>query len=579
MRSASLLFFSLITLFCSSQNLLLETDGIDRLKINYETIVKDYNAALTEGDQILKQLYASSYLSATIDSIEKKDAAIKLYISPGEQYKWLKLSKGNLDAEAESKIDISNRLFLNRPFNAKQLNQLFERAIKYYENNGYPFATVRLDSFNFNDNNELSASIKLAKNQFYKVDSVLLRGSSKISRKYLLNHLELKTGDPFNEEKIKNISQRIREIPFISETKKSEVQYFEKGVKIILHTKRKKASRFDGVLGLLSSADDGKIELTGDIDLNLINSFNRGEIIGLNWRKLKGNSQDLKLDLLYPYFFNTPFGIDFDFKLFKRDTTFIDLTTRAGLNYTFNRGELLTVFLENKSSSLLSRNSLVDLSSGSLPSIGDVSINSFGLNYSIRNYDYRYNPSKGFAISTTFAVGQKKLKKITALEKEYPDIYKNIDLSPTQYQGSIEAYYFIPIKSRSTIMLGNQSAIKIDDQQLYQNELLRIGGLKVLRGFDEESINASAYSIFTLEYRFLLDRNSYFSLFTDGAYYESKDVEGQSDFSDTPYSVGAGISFETAAGIFTFNYAVGKQLDNPIQFQAAKIHFGFVNFF
>ena len=40
-----------------------------------------------------------------------------------------------------------------------------------------------------------------------------------------------------------------------------------------------------------------------------------------------------------------------------------------------------------------------------------------------------------------------------------------------------------------------------------------------------------------------------------------------------------GGSFETKAGIFSLNYAVGKQLNNPIDFSSAKIHFGFLNQF
>ena len=47
-------------------------------------------------------------------------------------------------------------------------------------------------------------------------------------------------------------------------------------------------------------------------------------------------------------------------------------------------------------------------------------------------------------------------------------------------------------------------------ETMFQNELFRIGGLKTLRGFDEESIFASVYSIFTLEYRFILEQNSYY---------------------------------------------------------------------
>lgn len=574
-------YFFLLVLFSFAvdsfaQNKQLSIYGLNDFKGRKEFIVKDSLSALAEGNRTLQELYAASYLSATIDSISIDQDKIGMYVSQGDLYKWLKLSKGNLDEESSSQIDLSGRLFLNRPFNAKQLSELFKRTIQYFENNGYPFASVRLDSFHLNPENEISAALKIEKNQFYQIDSILLKGSSGISRKYLLNYLELEEGQAFNEEKIKNISKRIQEIPFIAEDRRNEVQYFEDGVKIILYTRKKDASRFDGVLGLLTNEDDGRIELTGDIDLNLINSFNRGENIGLNWRKLQGNSQDLNLDFAYPFFFNTPFGIDFNFKLFKRDTTFLDLTTRMGINYTFKRGEWLTLFLENKSSSLLSKRSLVASNTGTLPALGDVSINSFGIQYDLNRLDYLYNPTKGLSLSSSFAVGRKKLNKIRALEEENPTIYDGVVLNTTQFQGNFKLNYFIPLAKRSTFLLANQSATNYAES-LYQNELLRIGGLKILRGFDEESINASTYSIFTLEYRFLLDRNSYFSLFSDGGYYENNNISSYTN--DTPFGMGAGISFETTAGIFTFNYAIGKQMGNPVEFRAAKIHFGFVNFF
>src|SRR5690606_37052388 len=137
------------------------------------------------------------------------------------------------------------------------------------------------------------------------------------------------------------------------------------------------------------------------------------------------------------------------------------------------------------------------------------------------------------------------------------------------YNGYLKAQLFNALGERSTVLLGNQSALG-HSESLFQNELLRIGGLKTLRGFDEESINASLYSIFTLEYRFLLDRNSYFSVFSDAAYYENKSQD--TFIKDTPVGIGAGLSFETAAGIFTLNYALGRQFDNPFYFRAGKVH-------
>ena len=113
------------------------------------------------------------------------------------------------------------------------------------------------------------------------------------------------------------------------------------------------------------------------------------------------------------------------------------------------------------------------------------------------------------------------------------------------------------------------------NEALFDNELFRIGGIKTIRGFDEESIFASSYIIGTLEYRFILDKNSSIYAFSDGGYYEKTN----STINDTPIGFGVGMNFQTGAGIFSINYAVGKQFDNPIDFRASKIHFGFVNFF
>jgi hemolysin activation/secretion protein len=94
---------------------------------------------------------------------------------------------------------------------------------------------------------------------------------------------------------------------------------------------------------------------------------------------------------------------------------------------------------------------------------------------------------------------------------------------------------------------------------------------------DENSIFASFYGLGTLETRFLFERNSSVFLFLDGGYYErSLPEEFQSDF---PLGFGAGINMQTRAGIFSLNYALGKQFDNPVNIGNAKIHIGYINRF
>jgi hypothetical protein len=80
-----------------------------------------------------------------------------------------------------------------------------------------------------------------------------------------------------------------------------------------------------------------------------------------------------------------------------------------------------------------------------------------------------------------------------------------------------------------------------------------------------------------LEYRVLLEENSAVYVFADQAWYEKK---GESGFvTDHPLNFGAGFNFQTRAGVFTFNYALGKQFENPILVRNGKVSFGFRNLF
>ena len=84
-------------------------------------------------------------------------------------------------------------------------------------------------------------------------------------------------------------------------------------------------------------------------------------------------------------------------------------------------------------------------------------------------------------------------------------------------------------------------------------------------------------AIVKAEYRFILEQNSYLLLFYNQVWYE--DISREVYFSDTPYGYGAGITFETKLGIFSFLYALGSQQGNPVEFRSAKVHFGLINYF
>ena len=157
-----------------------------------------------------------------------------------------------------------------------------------------------------------------------------------------------------------------------------------------------------------------------------------------------------------------------------------------------------------------------------------------------------------------------------------PELYDSLDLRSNQSKLFIAAAGFLGFGKRSTIKTGIQAG-GILGEKVFNNELYRIGGIQTLRGFDIESIQASMYGILTVEYRYLLERRSYLSLFTDLAYYENVSLDQR--IFDRPYGFGAGMAFDTKSGVFSLSYALGSEKGNPILFRSSKIHFGFVNVF
>ena len=524
----------------------------------------------SELNKTITELNSKAYLTASIDSIIVDTTFYKAYLHLGKTYKWSYLKPINVDEEVLSKIGFRDKVFNNKPFNKNQLNSFIYRIINHYENNGFPFASLQLDSVKIEEN-KFRGNLVLNKHHRYIIDSVLIHGNATISKQYLQNYIRIKNGDSYNEALVKNITIRIKELPFVDEKQPFKVIFNESEAKIVLDLKKKLASRFNGILGVQPNNETGKLRLTGDVKLNLLNSFRKGEEIYFNWRSIQEKTQDLTSGISYPFLFNTPFGLDYNFKLYKKDTTFIDVFNKIGIRYILKGNNYFSVFYQNKSSSLLSTKGFSSLTV--LPDFADISSQLYGIGIHYAKLDYNLNPRKGFSIIAEGAVGKKDIKKNNALKES---LYDGIKLNSSLYNGNAVIDFYVPLSKRNVLKLSSKNGFTINES-LFDNELIRIGGLFTLRGFDEESIYTTFFSIGTLEYRFILEQNSFLYLFVDGAYYEKNNVKGY--ISDRPFGFGAGMSFDTKAGIFSIGYALGQQFDNPILFRSAKIHFGFINYF
>ncbi|MFA6924064.1 MAG: hypothetical protein WC223_07395 [Bacteroidales bacterium] len=542
-------------------------------KIDYKKEFYDTLERKKELYNYLNKLYEKGYLAAYFDSIRTTDSVSMLAtIIPGKIYKWVIIKKANVDEDFLKQFTGRKNIDGKTTMLYSDIIKLNKKIIEHFENNGYPFVSVKLDSIE-TDSNVSKAVLNIERNKKYNIDSIIVKGNAKISKRYLFGFLGIEEGSVYDESQIKKISARLKEISFIKEAKSYNLIFTPKYSKIILYLQKNKSSQFDGIVGFKQNdKNPSKIDLTGEVHLNLINSFGRGEFMSFNWRSLQEKTQDLKINFTYPYLFSTPFGIDLKFSIYKKDTTYITITRNIGIQYFFSGRDYLKFFLDNKSSNILSTVGLK--STTVLPDYADIENNIYGLEFKREHLDYVLNPRRGHFIKISIGAGTKNIKKNSEINSE---VYNNIKLNSEQYHIESELDNYFSVSHRSVIKLGSQCGWIINDN-LFQNELFKIGGLKTLRGFDEESIFASKYSILTAEYRFLFEEKSYLFGFFDWAYYENFS-SNKKNIHDTPYGFGAGISFETKAGIFSISYALGKQFNNPIYFKNSKVHFGIVNYF
>lgn len=435
-----------------------------------------------------------------------------------------------------------------------------EKTLKAFANNGYPFAQVFFTKQEIIEQ-QIQIQMNISSGKFYRFSDIIVKGDSSISKSTVQNIIGIKINDIYSEEKLSSIDRILQQTNFINVLKKSELLFTENGVELYVYLENQKMSSMNGAVGLQPNPQSQKIGLTGDVQIKLLNIFKKAELIDVNWRSIEPQTQALQAKMNYPFLFKSPFGIDLKFNLYKRDSTFLDLKSFIGIQYSFKNNVQLKGFYQINSSEILSK---TPNPSSLFSYLAPIKLNSYGISLQYRRINYLPNPSKGFSLYIETSIGNRTIKKEnTALEKSY--VYKSI----FQYVS------YIPITKRNIIKVGINFE-SYTSSTIFQNERYRFGGLNSLRGFNEEELFASTKMISSLEYRFLLDKNSTVFVFYDQGIYEDNTLNYKID---SPFGVGSGISFGSKIGIFSISYALGKQENNPLEFRNGKIHFGYITYF
>jgi outer membrane protein assembly factor BamA len=532
------------------------------------------------------EMLSKGYLSASIDSIRYDSLSATIRLFAGSAYTWKHLEvppeyrnlwnslqpmpKGKKGGTPFISIENYRALFLN-----------------YFEENGFPFAAVSFDSVTISDN-QLSARLQIDKGPSYKIDSIAQLGKLKLNPRYIHRYLELPKGSPYSTAKLQTISQRLDELPFAEQTQPWDISMLGTGGVINVYLQPRKNNIFNVLLGVMPSSTqtpDNKVQVTGDVNIQLNNSFRVGETLGVNWQQIQYKSPRLNLMYRQPYLWGSRAGIDFFFELFKKDTQFVNLTAQIGMPYAFSINRSGKVFLLHRQTNVITVDTAFVSQNGRLPDLAATSSTSLGVDVESNTTNYRFNPRSGNEWKIHLLGGTKKITPSTEIKnmenpsipgKTFASLYDSLALNTYQVRLKLHAAQYLPLGTFSVIKLG-LSAGWFQSANYFRNELFQIGGFKLLRGFDEESIFARQYAVATAEYRLLSSKNAYFFGFADGGYaqYEDQNLS----FDHWYWGTGIGLNLQTGNSLINLSWAVGKRDDLLFDIRQSKIHLGLVNFF
>jgi len=531
---------------------------------------------------IKKRLEDTGYLASSIDTVFfKRDTLyVKLYV--GELLKSIQIVNTNLDKNEFSKVPLlkSN---LNKDLSMKKLEQIKKYIVQQYENSGYPFTEVRLDSFS--NKLPLTAAVMVNKNELLRWDSLRIETKTRVKKIFLRNYLGIKPGKVYNESTFRKIDGRLRLLPFLETVRTTEVVFETSKAIPQVYIKDRKANQFDLLIGLLPGSSNQKVLITADIMLHLVSPFGLGEEFRLKWQKLQPKTQTLEVQIVYPYLIGLPIGINASFDLHKVDTSFLNIGGDYGIQYQLQGPDVIKASYRNRSTIILNTDTNFIRTNRVLPPNIDVSSNQFALELYLQHLNYRFNPTAGYTLRFGGSFGVKAIKKSNSISSLYDEqtqttfdrLYDSIKLKSFIFELSFMVDKYWKINNRNTIRTYFEAKY-LYNKRITDNELYRIGGLNSLRGFDDRSILTPYYGFANLEYRFLLSKNAFFFLFFNGSLVKEYRNFQQRPF-DFPFGFGAGTTIETRIGMFALSYAMGKQQDEKITFRNAKIHFGYINYF
>lgn len=454
-------------------------------------------------------------------------------------------------------------------FSKEIIEESISAVLDHYENTGYPFASIKIESVYFftdslNEKKYADVYINIDKGLLCRIDKIEIEGNTKTKDYVITREVRNLNGKFYDQSLIDKIPEQLNRLRYFEPIE--QPGYYlnnnnEGILKIII--KEKETNNFDGIIGYVPGNDSEKGFFTGYVNISLRNLFGTGRSAAIRWLQENRNSQELELKYLEPWLFGFPFNIEAGLNQRKQDSTYVQRSLTGKLEYLASE--------EISSSLLISTTSTIPTErQNKIFTVFNSTSFSTGINLKIDTRNDIYAPTKGIILVNTYKYTSKSINgpieyitPTTRTENNFQHI-------------EIDFGFYQEIFSEQIIALGVH-ARELKGTDIEISDLYLLGGTNTLRGYREKQFTGNRILWTNLEYRYLLTQRSFAFLFFDTGYFlRNENIERNiTKLDGFKIGYGLGLNIETGLGILGVSFALAK----GDSFSDGKIHFGIVNEF
>ncbi|MHB1688023.1 MAG: BamA/OMP85 family outer membrane protein [Ignavibacteriaceae bacterium] len=475
-----------------------------------------------------------------------------------------------LDPVADKNIFSSFDFLENHSYNKSGLEENISSALKYFQNNGYPFARIIISSIYFysdsaKENYFTDIHIDVKKERFCKIDKIEIVGNRKTQSYVIQRELHLKIGEVYSQKVIDDLPNRLNRLAFFEPVGASKYFVDSKNEGVLsIEVKEKETNNFDGIIGYIpSSIPNQSGYLTGLVDISLRNLFGTGRAAAIHWQQYNRSSQDLELKYLEPWLFGYPFNLNLSLFQREQDSTYVQRDVEASLEYLATNVISASVFISTEA--------VIPTDNGNqIFSVYNSNSVTTGINLKIDTRDDPYSPTQGILFLNSYSFSKKNISGPVQFFTH--DLVTNINLQRLV----LDISGFYELFNRQVVAVGVHGR-ELKGLFFENSDLFRLGGTNSLRGYRESQFLGNRVMWTNLEYRSLLTKRSFVFLFLDTGYFLRSADPTRNILKTEGFKIGYGLgmNIETGLGVLSVSFALAK----GDSFADGKIHFGIVNQF